>query len=70
MLNLPGKRIAMDAQRFGGLAQIAVVHLQHARDETFLELSLRIVVTDAFLYHFSDQPLEQITHEPSPVHVQ
>lgn len=44
----------MNAERIGGLAEITVGLLDHAHDESFVELALRILVVDALGDHLVD----------------
>src|SRR6478672_9705899 len=60
LAHLAGERVAVHAQRAGGLRQAAVALAEHANDEPLLEFSNRIVELDAAVDHFLDQTLEPI----------
>ena len=48
----------MHAEEVGRLAEVAVGLGQHVRNEAFLELALRIVISDAAGHHVVDQALD------------
>src|SRR5436190_10381613 len=60
LAHLPRQRIAVDAERVGGLRQTAFATAQDARDEALLELVNGVLELHAFVDHFLDEFLELV----------
>src|SRR5437879_4122010 len=63
--DLARQRIAVDAERVGGLRQAAVAAPEHARDEPFFELVDGVLELDAPFDHFFDESLELVANHGS-----
>lgn len=66
LLDLPGKRIAVNPQNLSGPTQVAVGFIEHPGDEPLVELRSSVLEIDAPVDHFDDQLVEQITHVRRP----
>src|SRR5262249_10982143 len=60
LAHLAGQRVAVDAERVGGLGQAAVGFAENAGDESLLEFTHRVVEPHALVDHFFHEPLEAI----------
>ena len=64
--DLPGQRVAMDAEGISGFAQVAVAFLDYLDDKTAIEFAKGILVADAFVDHPGDKLVEQFMHAGPP----
>src|SRR4051812_6318884 len=61
--HLPRDRVAVQAEQFGGVADVSFRPLQRPRDEHLLELAARLVVQHTLLEQFLNQLLQLIAHD-------
>jgi hypothetical protein len=60
--HLPAQRIAMDSQKLGGPALIAVGPLQNPLDEAFFEFPDGFIEQDSAFHHLSHKAFQLISH--------
>jgi len=54
--------VAMNAEKFGGAALVAVGALQDALDEAFFEFPDRLIKQNSAFHHLPDQAFQLISH--------
>src|SRR2546426_4432476 len=64
LAHLARERVAVDAERIGGLGEAAPGAAEDARDEAPFELANRVLELDAAVDHFLDQLLQAFRDHP------
>jgi hypothetical protein len=60
--HLPAQSIAMNSQKLGSAALIAVGPLQNPFDEAFFEFPYRFIEQNSALHHLSHEAFQLISH--------
>jgi len=60
--HLPAQRIAVDSQKLGGPALIAVGSLQNPLDEAFFEFTDGFIKQNSAFHHLSHKAFQLISH--------